>query len=64
MISAMRFGFVHVPLVLGDLREDRQLLGLLEAAEAHASSMPVSGVIDDDRRVRPVGRGDRRSRNW
>jgi hypothetical protein len=25
---------VHVALVLGDLREDRQLLGLLEAAQA------------------------------
>ena len=31
---------VDVRLVLGDLREDRQLLGLLEAAEARACRCP------------------------
>jgi len=48
---------VHVPLVLGDLREDRQLLGLLEAAEAHRHRARL-GRDEHDRRVRPVGGRD------
>ena len=44
-------------LVFRDLREDRQLLGLLEAAEPHraASRLRRDG---DDGRVRPIGGGD------
>ena len=50
---------VHVRLVLGDLREDRQLLGLLEAAEAERHRAGFRRD-DDDRRMRPVrGRGRR-----
>ena len=45
---------VHVPLVLGDLGEDRQLLGLLEAAEAHAHRAGL-GRDHHHRRMRPVG---------
>ena len=54
VISAMRFGLHHVALVLGDLGEDRQLLGLLEAAQAHGHGARL-GRDQHHRRVRPVG---------
>ena len=49
---------VDVALVLGELLEHRQLVGFLEAAQAHAHGAGL-GRDDDDRAVRPVGRGDR-----
>jgi phosphotransacetylase len=48
---------VHVALELGDLREDGQLLGLLEAAQAQRVR-PRLGRDHDDGRVRPVRGGD------
>ena len=48
-------GVVDVALVLGDLGEDRQLLGLLEAAEPHRHRSRLRRD-HDDRRMRPVGR--------
>jgi hypothetical protein len=48
-----------VALELGDLREDRQLLGLLEAAQAHAQAAGLRRD-DDHRAVRPVGGGNGR----
>ncbi len=51
-------GTADVSLVLGDLGEDRQLLGLLEPAEAHGrrAGLRRNG---HDRRMGPVGRRDR-----
>ena len=50
---------VHVRLVFRDPREDRQLLGLLEAAEAERHRAGFRRD-HDDRRMRPVsGRGRR-----
>jgi hypothetical protein len=45
-------------LISGDLREDRQLLGLLEAAEPDRRGAGLRGDRDD-RRMRPEGGGDR-----
>ena len=50
---------VHVALVLGDLREDRELLRFLEAAEPHGHRAGL-GRDEHHRRMRPVRRGDRR----
>src|SRR5205085_6547427 len=47
-------GVVDVPLVPGDLGENRQLLGLLEAAEPRRHGAGL-GRDEHDRRVRPVG---------
>ncbi len=44
-----------MPLVLGDLGEDRQLLGLLEAAEPDGGRARL-WRDGDNRRVRPVSR--------
>ena len=49
---------VHVRLVLGDLREDRQLLGLLEAAEAERHA---AGLRRDRRRPASAPSTRRRS---
>ena len=50
-------GLVDVGLVLGDLREDRQLLGLLESAETDGRG---AGLRRDGhhRGVSPVSGGD------
>ena len=48
---------VHVALVLGDLREDRQLLGFLETTEAHRHRAGL-GRDEHDGRVRPVRRSN------
>jgi hypothetical protein len=50
-------GIVHVALVLGEFLEHRQLVGFLEAAEAHAHGAGF-GRNDHYRAVRPVGGGD------
>jgi hypothetical protein len=52
-------GIVHVALVLGEFLEHRQLVGFLEAAEAHAHGAGFGGD-DHHRAVRPVGGGDGR----
>ena len=51
------FGVVHVALVLGELLKHRQLVGLLEAAQAHAHSAGL-GRDHHHRAVRPVGGGN------
>src|SRR5690606_19419488 len=48
---------VDVALVLGELLEHGQLVGLLEAAQALAHGAGLGGH-DDHRRVGPVGGGD------
>ncbi len=47
----------HVTLILGDLREDRQLFSFLKTTQAHRHR---AGFRRDhhDRRVRPIGSGD------
>ncbi|MPM58344.1 hypothetical protein SDC9_105175 [bioreactor metagenome] len=50
-------GVDHVALVLGELLEHRQLVGFLEAAQAHAHGAGF-GRDDDLRAVRPEGGGD------
>jgi hypothetical protein len=52
-------GIVDVALVLGEFLEHRQLVGFLEAAEAHAHGAGFGGD-DHHRAVRPVGGGDGR----
>jgi hypothetical protein len=52
-------GIVHMALVLGEFLEHRQLVGFLEAAEAHAHGAGFGGD-DHHRAVRPVGGGDGR----
>ena len=49
-------GAIDLHLPLGDLREDRQLLGFLKTAEADAEGSDCRRA-DDHRRVRPVCRG-------
>ncbi len=51
-------GPVHMHLVLGDLLEERHLLGLLEAAEANRAAARLRRDRDH-RRMRPVGGRDR-----
>ena len=51
------FGIVHVALVFGELLKHRQLVGLLEAAQAHAHSAGL-GRDHHDRAVGPVGGGN------
>ena len=48
----------HVGLEPGDLREDRHLIGLLEATQTHARAAGLRGD-GDHRGVGPVGGGDR-----
>ena len=50
-------GAGHMGLELGDLGEDRQLLGLLETAEADGGAAGLRRDADD-RRMGPVGGGD------
>jgi hypothetical protein len=48
---------IHVHLVFGDLREDRHLLGFLEAAQPHREAAGF-GRDAHHRRMRPVRGGD------
>ena len=49
-------GIVHVSLIFGDLRENRQLLGLLKPAEPHGHRTRL-WRDKHHRRMRPIGRG-------